>query len=127
MIDASNIIGNTLSWVIVKDFKEAIQFYTEVLGFSIQCETPEHGWAELSGPEGAVVGIAQENPQSPYEAGTNAVITVTVKDIEAARKELIAAGTKLHGEIEEIPGHVKMQTFEDSDGNIIQLAEKLNS
>lgn len=127
MIDTSNIVGNTLSWIVVKDFKSAIRFYTEVLGFSIQSETPEYGWAELSGPEGAIVALAQENPSAPYKAGINAIITITVKDINTARRALFDAGTKLHGEIEEIPGHVKMQTFEDADGNILQLAEKLSN
>ena len=125
MIDTTNLIGNTLSWVVVKDFETAKRFYTETLGFTVQSEAPEYGWAELSAPQGAAVALAQESEGSPFKAGTNAVITIAVKDIEIARKELLQAQAKLHGDIEEIPGHVKMQTFEDEDGNVMQLAQRL--
>lgn len=126
MINTSNIIGNTLSWLVVKDLDAAIDYYTKVLGFSVECHTKEFGWAELSAPKGAIVALCQENPHAPYKSGTNAVITIEVKDIEMARKTLISSGSKLCGEIQEIPGHVKMQTFEDFDGNMMQFAEKLN-
>ncbi len=85
--------GNLLSWIVVKDFKEAVKFYTETVGLTLKSQNPEYGWAELSGPEGAFY------------------------------KE---KGAKLVGEIGEVPGHVKMQTFLDPDGNMMQIVQELN-
>lgn len=126
MIDTSNMVGNTLSWVVVKDIEASLAYYTGVLGFQVECNTPEYGWAELKAPQGARVALAQENPMAPFKAGTNAILTIEVRDIEAAKEQLVQAGTTLHGEIEEIPDHVRMLTFEDSDGNMMQLAQKLD-
>jgi len=125
MIETSNILGNTLSWVVVKDIKQSLNYYTMVLGFTIDSEAPEYGWAELHSAEGASVALAQENPAAPYKAGMNAVLTFSVRNIDLAKEHLLANGATLHGDIEEIPGHVKMLTFEDLDGNLMQLAQKL--
>ena len=123
--DLSNTVGIKLSWIVVKDSQSAIQFYTDVVGLKVVQDSKEYGWAELSGPEGSVLGIAQESLQNPIRVGENAVMTVTVQDIERAREDFLAKGARLLGNIEEIPGHVKMQTFQDSDGNTMQLVEIL--
>ena len=123
----THVKGIKLSWIVVKDLQSAIQFYTEVVGLTLKSESPEYGWAELSGPEGSVLGIAQENPQEETKAGTNAVITITVDDLEAARSSFLQKGAKLVGEVMEVPGHVKMQTFQDADSNTMQLVELLDS
>lgn len=121
-----NVTGIKLSWVVVKDLKAAIEFYTKVVGLKLVQDSSELGWAELSGPDGSILGIAQENPQMDNKAGTNAVVTVTVEDIEAARKSFLEKGANLIGEVIEVPGHVKMQTFTDKDGNFLQLVESLD-
>jgi predicted enzyme related to lactoylglutathione lyase len=116
-------LGIQLSWIVVKDLEAAIAFYTKVVGLTLKEKHPEYGWAELSGPEGARLGISQESPQMDQKAGANAVMTVTVSDLEEARVHFLKQGAKLIGEVIEVPGHVKMQTFADSDGNILQLVE----
>lgn len=117
--------GNHLSWIVVKDLKAAIKFYTDVVGLELTQETPEFGWAELKGSGGATLGLAQEDPSMPFKAGANAIMTITVDDIEASKKMFQEKGARLIGEIETVPGHVKMQTFQDSDGNTMQLVELL--
>lgn len=114
-----------LSWIVVKDLKVAIQFYTEVLGLTLLEQSSEYGWAELSGPEGCRLGIAQECKEMSAEAGTNAVMTFTVDDLNSACDVFKAKGAKLVGEVMEVPGHVRMQTFQDRDGNTMQLVQKL--
>lgn len=118
-------VGMQLAWITVADIKKAIKFYTEVLGFELHEFNEEFGWAELSGKEGSRLGLAQECPEHGNKAGTNAVITVTVKDIAQAINELNDNKVKLVGEVMEIPGQVKLQTFTDQDGNAFQLCELL--
>lgn len=118
-------LGIFLSWIIVKDLSKAIQFYTEVAGLQLKEYHKEFGWAELSGPNGSSLGIGQENDQDPIRAGENAVVTITVNNIEEAKTHFAKKGAHLIGETIEIPGHVKLQTFIDADGNKLQLVEKL--
>ena len=117
--------GIELVWVVVKDFDQAIAFYTNVLGFKVTTLSEEFGWAELAGADGCVLGIARENEHYGAKAGTNAVPTITVEDMEIARNELIKHKVKLDGEVMEVPGHVKLQTFSDADGNTFQLCQVL--
>ena len=113
-----------LSWIVVKDIKNAVSYYTNVVVLKLVEFHEEFGWAELEGYEGGTrLGIAQENPQEHVKAGTNAVITFTVADLEEAKQELLKKGAKCQGDIIEVPGHVKMQTVIDNDGNCFQLCE----
>jgi predicted enzyme related to lactoylglutathione lyase len=117
--------GIFLSWIVVKDIKAAIKFYTEVAGLELKEYHEEYKWAELSGPAGSILGIGEEGPESPMKPGINAVMTIAVDDIEAAKCHFIQKGANLVGETIEIPHHVKMQTFTDADGNTMQLVQKL--
>lgn len=117
--------GIHLSWIVVKDFKAAIKFYTEVAGFTLKNQSSEYGWAELSGPEGSRLGIAQESSHSEVKAGSNTITAITVDDINEAISFFQKNKVKLIGDIQEVPGHVKMQTFADVDGNIMQLVQML--
>jgi len=115
-----------LSWITVKDFKKAIQYYTDVVGLKVDEISEEWGWAELSGHEGgAVLGIAAENEENPIKAGTNAVVTMTVESLETTCKELKGQGVELLGEVHEVPGHVKMQLCCDPDGNLFHIVEMI--
>jgi len=116
-----------LSWIVVKDVKKAVGYYTDVVGLKLKEFNEQYGWAELEGYEGgSCLGIAQENPQEQVKAGQNAVITFTVADLEKTKSEMVKKGAKCEGEILEIPGHVKMQTIIDHDGNRFQICELLH-
>lgn len=118
-----------LAWIIVKDFKKAIKFYTDVVGLKLKEMNEQWGWAELEGydGEGMRLGIAQQRlkGEDPIEPGQNAVITFTVDNIEKAIQNMQKQGAALVGQIEEVPGHVKMQSVRDIDGNFFQLVEML--
>lgn len=115
-----------LAWIVVKDIKKAVKFYTETVGLKLLKLHEEFGWAELQGPNGgAMLGIAQENANDPYKAGTNACLTFTVENLEISRDSFLQKGAKFIGEIIEVPGHVKMLTGVDGDGNHFQLAQML--
>lgn len=117
--------GIFLSWIVVKDLQKAIEFYTTVAGLQLKEYAEEFGWAELAGPEGSILGIAQESPEHGQVAGKNAVVTISVDDIHSAC-ERFGEHAKLVGELIEIPGHVKMQTFEDKDGNTLQIVQTMH-
>lgn len=119
--------GMTLAWIVVKDFEKGVQFYTEVLGLELISRADEYKWAELKGKDGAAIGIMEYSDPSPINAGENAVLTYSVSDIEKACDQLKEKGVNLLGEIQEVPGHVKLQLFKDLDGNLGQLAQKLDN
>lgn len=115
-----------LTWIVVSDLEKAIKYYTEVVGLKLIEKSPEFGWAELQGHDGgAFLGIAQVNPKEDHPAGQNAVVTLTVADLDKTSKELVQKGAKLVGEVMEVPGHVKMRSLVDMDGNKMQLVQKL--
>jgi predicted enzyme related to lactoylglutathione lyase len=122
-----NIKGFHLAWIVVKDVKKAVKFYTEVVGLTIQNFDENYGWAELIGEDGAILGIAEQSDDNNIKAGQNAVVTLTVDDIVKASTELAKKGTKMLGEIMEVPNHVKLQMCMDQDGNHFQLCQSLSS
>lgn len=122
-----NVKKIEMSWIVVKDVKAAVKYYTDVIGLKLMEFNDEYGWAELQGHEGGSrLGIAQANPRENVKPGQNAVVTFTVANLDKAKEEMIKKGAKFEGEVIEIPGHVKMQTMFDSDGNRFQVCETLH-
>ena len=119
-----------LVWITVKDFKKALKFYTEVAGLKVAQANEEWGWAELEGHagKGMRLGIAQHRPDQKegVQPGQNGVVTLTVDNIDQARQDLAKQGAKLVGDVLEVPGHVKMQTVQDNDGNTFQIVEDIS-
>lgn len=116
-----------LAWIVVKDFKKAVKFYTETVGLKLLKASEEYGWAELQGPDGgAMLGIATESKETPLKAGQNACLTFTVKNIEKAQASMHKKAAKFLGEIREVPGHVRLLMGIDADGNHFQLAQMLD-
>ncbi|MES2344576.1 MAG: VOC family protein [Chlamydiota bacterium] len=114
-----------LAWIVVKDIKKAIKFYTEVIGLELLEFCEEFNWAELKGKAGgACIGIAQMDEEG-FEAGENAFLTFSVDDLFLAKADVEQKGAKFIGEIEEVPGHVRMLMVVDLDGNRFQLVQKL--
>lgn len=115
-----------LSWIIVSDIQKARKFFKD-LGMKELSFDEQFKWAEFQGKEGgALVGVAEKSDHDPEPAGGNAVITFSVDNMDKAKKELSSKGVKMLGDVLEVPGHVKMQTFADSDGNKFQIVENLD-
>lgn len=118
-----------LSWITVSDISKAKTFFVDVLGFKVRTYEEKYGWLELVAPEGGMaLGVAQaqsEGECSSEKPGQNAVVTCTVDDIEASKKEFESKGVKFISRMIEVPGHVKMITFIDQDGNKFQLVQEL--
>jgi predicted enzyme related to lactoylglutathione lyase len=117
-----------LAWITVKNFEEAIKFYSEVLGLEQKDYAPEYKWAEFEGyAGGARLGICEICEDSPIEPGDNAVISFTVDDLDAACDFLGKKGTEFIGTVQEVPGHVKMQLIKDPSGNLIHICQVLHN
>lgn len=116
-----------LCWISVKNLSQAIKYYTEVVGLKLMVSNEEFGWAELQGADGgARVGLAESNEgRDIVKPGQNAVLTFTVDDLEKTKGEMLKKGAHLIGNLEEVPGHVKLQLFKDQDGNHFQVVQML--
>jgi predicted enzyme related to lactoylglutathione lyase len=119
--------GIHLIWIVVKDLDKAIKYYTQTIGLKLIEHHPEFGWAELKGADGSFLGLAAADKEKSIQAGSNAVIALTVDNLDQIKAEYQKKGVKLIGETMEIPGHVKLQSFADQDGNQFQLAQKLGT
>lgn len=118
--------GIYLAWITVKNIEKAIAFYTKVVGLELKEYHEKFAWAEFAGPGGAILGIGEEDSKASIKAGTNAVVTISVENLVKAKSHFVAEGAHLIGETIEIPGEVRMQTFLDIDGNMLQLVQKLD-
>jgi predicted enzyme related to lactoylglutathione lyase len=118
-----------LSWITVSDFAQAKHFFVDILGFKIEVSAEEYSWMELVAPEGGMrLGVAGVQERDNYvKPGTNAIVTMVVDDLEKSVKTFTAQGVTFHGDIIEIPGHVKMIYFTDPDNNKFQLVEVLDN
>ncbi|MEX0961832.1 MAG: VOC family protein [Simkaniaceae bacterium] len=113
-----------LSWIQVKDIEKSKDFFLNTLGLSLHEEQKEFGWVELGGEKGGLLGLASIKNDQELEFGKNAIITITVDDLNSIKEKLIEFGIEFIGEIHEIPGLLKMALFEDPSHNRFQLVEK---
>ena len=121
------IKSTNLSWIIVSDIKKAKEFYVDKLGLILEEENTIYPWLELRASDSSYrLGVAQENKEFGEKAGINAIMTFDVDDILLEIDKLKNEGVVFTDSIMEVPGHVKMISFIDADGNKFQLCEMLN-
>lgn len=107
----------------VRNLDAAIDWYQSVLGFRLLYRVDEIAWCELStGVPGVNVGLSQNESVAQGGGATN---VWGVKDIVAAKAHLDSHQVRQDGDIQVIPGLVKLVTFYDPDGNAMMLAESL--
>jgi catechol 2,3-dioxygenase-like lactoylglutathione lyase family enzyme len=107
----------------VTDLDRSIEWYQNILGFTLLYRVDEIAWCELStGVPGVNVGLSQ-NQEVKQGGGATNVWGVT--DILAAKAHLDAHGVRQDGDIQHIPDMVKLLTFYDPDGNAMMLSENL--
>ncbi|MFN0133986.1 MAG: VOC family protein [Phycisphaerales bacterium] len=115
--------GGLTCSISVTNLARAIKWYGENLGFTLLYKVDEMAWAEMATEiKGVNIGLGQVEKIT----GTgNAKLTFGVKDIEATRRTLEKKGVKFQGPTQEIPGMVKLATFEDPDGNVNMFYQDL--
>ncbi|PKP86570.1 MAG: glyoxalase [Alphaproteobacteria bacterium HGW-Alphaproteobacteria-17] len=114
-------IGSELTCSMgVTDMTAAIAWYERVMRCKLLYRADEIGWCELATPMAGVnIGLSQVESVVQGGGATN-VFEVT--DIDAAKAHLDAEGVRQDGDIQHIPGMVKLITFYDPDGNAFMFS-----
>ena len=118
--------------VMVDDQRKALEFYTGVLGFVKKTEIPmgEVSWLTVVSPEAPDGVELVLEPDSHPAAGPfkRALVedgipftSFAVDDVRAEHERLRAAGVRFTQEPTDL-GHVVVATFDDTCGNLIQIA-----
>jgi predicted enzyme related to lactoylglutathione lyase len=119
----------SLAWIATADIAKAKDFFTNTLGLEISADSQEQGWLEFKANDDSfllgVGEVKEDSENSPIMPGYNAIVTFTVDDIEASKKELEAKNVDVY-DIAEVPCHVKMAFMQDPDGNIFQIVQMLD-
>lgn len=122
-----------LTSVLVDDQDRALRFYTEVLGFVKKTEVPlgEHRWLTVVSPEdpdGIELVLEPDSHPAvrPFKEALLAdgipFTSFAVDDVENEFKRLRALDVRFTQEPAEM-GPVKTAVFDDTCGNLIQLAQ----
>ena len=120
--------------VMVDDQQKALRFYTETLGFQLKHNIPlgEHSWISLvseEAPEGTELVLEpDEHPAArPFK---RALVddgipwtSFAVDDVEAEHERLLARGVRFVQPPTDL-GTVITAVFDDSCGNLIQIAQE---
>ena len=123
----------TLTSVLVDDQDKALHFYTEILGFQKKTEVPlgEHRWLTVvspDDPDGTELVLEPDTHPAakPFKAAlVSDGIPFTSFAVDDARKEferLQALGVEFTQEPTEM-GPVTTAVFDDTCGNLIQIAQ----
>lgn len=116
--------GGLTAGLAVRDLDAALDWYRDVLGFTMLYRLDDMGWAELQTEvPGVTIGLSQTEE---VPTGGGATLTFGVRDLDAARGRLEAEGVVFDGESQTIPAMVKIATFYDPDGNVLMLFEDLS-
>ena len=111
----------TITALEVKDLKASVAWYRANLGFGVHIDLSEMGWVELSTPtEHFMVGLGAAQPGVELRTNGGSAIVFGTTDIEGARTRLLERKVEV-GEVQEIPGIVRLLEFQDPDGNKLML------
>ena len=124
--------------ILTNDLQRSVEFYTDVLGFSISAkiEMDDAGFSaifvEKNGSRIELMGYRDAIPERSggieIKLGGGLIpindhITFSVDDIEATVTELKEKGVKFSLEPVQLEGGMKIASFKDPDGVLIELVE----
>lgn len=119
-----------LASVFVDDQQKALDFYTDVLGFTVSQDVPagDHRWITVASPEGGDAELMLEPNSNPaaktYQAAIMeqgiAATAFEVDDVEAEYRKLSERGVEFTTEPTTADG-VTLAVFADTCGNLIQI------
>ncbi|MYC14899.1 MAG: VOC family protein [Gemmatimonadetes bacterium] len=123
-----------LTSVFVDDQQKALRFYTEILGFRVKHNIPlgKNAWITVvseEAPEGTELLLEPEEHPAVGPFRTAMVedripsASFAVDDVEAEYERLVAKGVRFVQPPTDL-GTVITAVFDDSCGNLIQIAEE---
>ncbi|HEX2088647.1 MAG TPA: VOC family protein [Actinomycetota bacterium] len=103
----------------VSDMERAVRFYREILGLSLHNQEGDN-WAvfDVGGRQFALHRLVEGHPAAP--GGATAVFAV--EDLDRARTVLSERGVQF-GHEGDVEGYARFASFQDPDGNTVQLIE----
>lgn len=107
-------------WFWVRDMDRAVAFYGEALGLPMRMR---HGddWAEFDSG-GARIGLHGSGVlEGDVPHGGTAVFVVD--DLDLAKASLEERGVVFEEHLGEVPGYARYASFDDPDGNSMQIIE----
>ena len=124
-----------LTSVCVDDQRKALAFYTDVLGFEKKHDIPmgEHAWLTVVSPDAPDgTELVLEPDQYPAMQALKASLmedgmpytAFAVEDVQAEHDRLVAAGVRFTQPPVDM-GPVITAVFDDTCGNLIQLAQNV--
>lgn len=109
-------------WYNVKDLERTMDFYTNKLGFEVAFVMKEEGMAMVkTNTKECWIGFSAAEEVVPSTSST----VFEVDNIDETIEELTNKGVQFIGEVENVPGMVKLATFTDPDGHNLMLSESL--
>ena len=123
-----------LASVFVDDQQKALRFYTETLGFQLKHNIPlgEHAWITVvseEAPEGTQL-VLEPDAHPAVRPFKKALVedgipstSFAVDDVKAEHERLLARGVRFVQPPTDL-GTVIVAVFDDSCGNLIQIAEE---
>ena len=124
--------------IMTNDLQQSVEFYTDVLGFSVstKIEMDDTGFSaivvEKNGSKIELIGYRGEIPKRSegieikmggVSIPINDHITFTVDDIGATTTELKEKGVEFGLEPIQLEGGMKIASFKDPNGVLIELVE----
>ena len=110
-------------WVPVEDIERALDFYKNTLDFPVIKQ--DGPWAEIAA-NGLNVGLNGREPQGARAGGGPVITFQPEAGLEEAVENLKSKGVEFPAEISEHDWG-RVATFEDSEGNYLQLYEPPSS
>lgn len=118
------VLGRVI--VPVSDQDAAIQFYRDVLGFTVVSDVPfgdGDRWVEVAPPSGGA-NIALTRPQGEFQPGRMTGIALESSDPRGDHSELRGKGVDVDAEVIGGDGTVPLLFFfRDRDGNTLMIVE----
>jgi catechol 2,3-dioxygenase-like lactoylglutathione lyase family enzyme len=107
-------------WFWVSDMDASVDFYTRKLGLELRMRQGDD-WTELDGGH-VRIGLHGSGTRdgSPTRGGT---VVFEVEDLDLAKAALEQRGVDFDEHLGEVPGYARYASFEDPDGNAMQLIE----
>jgi len=110
----------SVAWYEVDDFAKAKRFYGDTLGLQKVLEMDD--WVEFSHAKNAPsIGLFRVDKLTRC----GATVVLRVDNLDKTRATLLSQGVEFEGDVEEIPGMVRLATFKDPAGNRLQLCQVL--
>jgi hypothetical protein len=118
-------MGNpVVHWELMsKDPGKVADFYAKIFGWKIE-HRPELNYRIVdTGAKGEMPGIngGIVKPEREGSWPGNMLFYILVDDLAAYRKKVVAAGGKIHVEVQKVPGMGKFALFTDPEGRMMGL------